>query len=337
MGKPIEKIAHPEELGGCGSSDALQVFKEEDGSYNGYCYACKTYVKDPYAQHPEGYNPPPPSRKSPEVVQKEIKEALGLPIRAIPDRGLTQETCERFGTRVGLDTRNGQDIASHYYPYTNHDGEVDAFNVRICDPKKFFGIGQRKESNPFGWDKRLKTKALYITEGEIDAMSLYQILKESAKEWAVKNGKQWDDRYVPDIISLPTGASSASRVLSRLADTIEREYREVRIVFDNDEAGQNATQDAVKALDGRKFKLFVCTLPKKDVNECMLAGMSQDVIKACVYNASEKISGKVIRSNELRNLAKERPKMGSPWPWPTMTELTRGKRLGEVYYFGSGV
>ena len=336
MGKPIEKIAHPSELGGCGSSDALQVFQEEDGSYNGFCYSCKKYVHDPYAQHPEGYKPPLNSKKTPEQVQEEINDIRTYPVRAIPDRGILKDTCEHFDVRVGVSTANGTDIESHYYPYSV-DGEITAYNVRICDPKKFFGIGSRRNSLPFGWDNRAKTKALYITEGELDAMSLYQILKQSAQKWTQDKGKQWDDRYVPDIISLPTGASSASRVLAELADELERTYREVRLVFDQDDAGKRATQDAVTALGGRKIKLFVAMLPKKDVNECLQAGLEQDVIKSCVYNASEKISGKVLRSNELWNQAKERPKQGAEWPWQTLTDLTRGQRLGEVYYWGAGV
>lgn len=274
--------------------------------------------------------------RTPEEIKEQVKEIAEYPIRAIPDRGISLHTCEHFGVRVALDTANAETITSHYYPYYR-EGELDAFNVRICDPKRFFGIGNRKGCYPFGWHKRNRTKALYITEGEIDQLSLYEILYTSALEWSRKNGKEWSDRYVPDIISLPTGASSAGRVLAELADEIERDHQEVRLVFDQDEAGKRATQAAITALGGRNIKLFIAVLPKKDVNECLQAGLEQDVIKSCVYNASEKISGKVLRSNELWNQAKERPEQGAEWPWETLTNLTRGKRLGEVYYWGAGV
>jgi len=42
MSNCVEKLAHS-----CGSNDGLQVF-EEGGEYTGYCFACGTYVDDPY-------------------------------------------------------------------------------------------------------------------------------------------------------------------------------------------------------------------------------------------------------------------------------------------------
>lgn len=267
---------------------------------------------------------------------EQVQELAEYPIRAIPDRKISLKACEHYGVRVALDTANAETITSHYYPYYRGN-ELDAFNVRICDPKRFFGVGNRKGCAPFGWQARIGTKALYITEGELDALSLYDILRNSAEEWARKNGKDWNDRFVPDIVSIPTGASSAGRVLSEYADEIERTYKEVRLVFDNDDAGKKAVRDSIKALGGRGFKLFTGVLPKKDINECLMAGLARDVINSVVYNASEKISGRVIRSNELWNQAMERPVQGAPWAWQGLSDLTRGKRRGEVIYFGAGV
>ena len=42
----IEKLSHS-----CGSSDGLQVFADEDtGKVSGYCFACSTYVPNPYGE-----------------------------------------------------------------------------------------------------------------------------------------------------------------------------------------------------------------------------------------------------------------------------------------------
>ncbi len=337
MGKTVEKIEHSVEVGGCGSSDGLQVFQEANGSYNGYCYSCNTYVRDPYSQYPKGHRPPPARQHDPEKVKQQVQEILECPIKGIEDRGIRQSTCEKYGVRVGVSQKDGETITTHFYPYVTADsgGEVQGFNVRVVDGKKFFAVGNRKNALPFGWNNRKGGRRLYITEGEIDCMSLSQVLEDSAREWVRKNGKEWTDMYIPDVISAP-GAGLLKQALSNLADTIEQEYAEVRIVPDNDDAGKKMVQDAVSALEGRDIKMFVANLPAKDVNELLVAGRQQDIVKSCVYNASEKISGKVIRSNELWNMARERPKMGAPWPWEEMTELTRGKRLGEVYYFGAG-
>ena len=51
MSHCVEKLPHK-----CGSSDALQVF-EEGGIYTGFCFACDTYIPDPYSNKPKGYKP----------------------------------------------------------------------------------------------------------------------------------------------------------------------------------------------------------------------------------------------------------------------------------------
>ncbi len=56
----IDKLPHS-----CGSSDALQTFEAEDGTYNGYCYACSTYVADPYGSgEPRKQSTKGPSKES---------------------------------------------------------------------------------------------------------------------------------------------------------------------------------------------------------------------------------------------------------------------------------
>ena len=59
MSSCIEKLAHE-----CGTSDALQVF-EDDGTFTGYCFACDTYVPDPYGDKPPEFRPQK-IKKSPE-------------------------------------------------------------------------------------------------------------------------------------------------------------------------------------------------------------------------------------------------------------------------------
>ena len=39
----LDKISHS-----CGTRKGLQVFEREDGTVDGYCFSCKTYVRHPY-------------------------------------------------------------------------------------------------------------------------------------------------------------------------------------------------------------------------------------------------------------------------------------------------
>lgn len=48
-GKPLEKLPHS-----CGTMKGLQTFLHDDGSIDGYCFACDTVVKDPYGDKPQG-------------------------------------------------------------------------------------------------------------------------------------------------------------------------------------------------------------------------------------------------------------------------------------------
>ena len=80
----IEKLPHT-----CGSRDGLQVF-QEDGKYTGYCFACGTYVPDPYNDKEEGYVPNV-HVKTDEDRQAEIAEIGTYQTVSIPTRKLKLE------------------------------------------------------------------------------------------------------------------------------------------------------------------------------------------------------------------------------------------------------
>ena len=70
MGQCLFKTAHS-----CGTTDALQVFEKEDGSVDGFCYACKTYVPDPLGGKTiEDFPVKKRLKKSKEEIEAEIKE-----------------------------------------------------------------------------------------------------------------------------------------------------------------------------------------------------------------------------------------------------------------------
>ena len=77
--------------------------------------------------------------------------------------------------------------------------------------------------SPFGWKQAITTgrKKLFICEGEVDAMSLFQILKDNA-------APQWS-HINPSVISLAHGASSAAKSLAPFLSQIN-EWEEVILV-----------------------------------------------------------------------------------------------------------
>lgn len=315
--KYVERLPHS-----CGTRRGLQVFLEEDGRYTGYCFRCHTHIKDPYADKEEGYTPPAPVVKTQEEIQKELNFVKSLPTEALPDLKLSKSTLEYFGIKLGFDRETASKVQTHFYPY-EREGEIVAYQARVVEQKKFFFIGNTHKIEPFGWRQALRAGGtkLFITEGQKDACALFQTLKSRAK----------DKTRDPAVISLPNGTKSVHS-LQPFMDKFSK-WKEVILCFDNDDPGQKAVDEFLKMYPEAK----VATLPLKDAHDMLMEDRGDELFRACVFDAKHKLSDKLVRSSSLWDLASERPQEGFSWPWPSLTNLTRGIRRGEGYYFGAGV
>lgn len=319
MTKCVEKLPHS-----CGTSDGLQVFHNDDGSYSGYCFACSTYVEDPYKDKPKDYKPTV-IQKSPEQVRKELEEISGYTTVNLNDRKLKKEYLEYFGVKIGLSETDGITPVTHHYPYTK-DGDVIGYKCRLVNPKKMWVVGSIKEVDLFGWDKAVTTgaKKLYITEGELDAVSLFQIMKEYNK------GTPYE-AFDPAVVSLISGAGSALRDITRLLPKIKKVFKEIVLVFDTDEPGRKSAELVAKNIP----EVLLAELPLKDANECLVAGKSKAAYQAVVFNAQRPKNTRLVLGTSLHDEAKIPAEFGYSWPWKHLTECTRGIRLGETIYIGA--
>ena len=315
----IENLPHS-----CGSSDALQVWEDGDG-YNGFCFSCNTYVPDPY----DGGTP------SKEVAseagkwerdKRRMAEAGELASLPLPERALEAWALEDYGVKVAVSQQDGVTPTAAYFP-VHKGGEPTGYKVRILDEKKMFGIGDCKKPDLFGWDRAVANggRKLFITEGEFDALALYQTLVE------YQSGTKWEE-YKPSVVSLANGAASAGRDLARHADKIRRQFKEVVLVFDMDEAGDEAVKAAMQALP----LATRAQLPAKDANECILTGRNKGLVKAVLFNSAPPKKTKFVTLDNYEEQILSKPKMGLSWPWPKLTALTRGIRTGETIYLGAG-
>lgn len=322
--KCVEKLPHRTDK--CNSGDGLQVFLNDDGGYSGYCFACGTHVPNPYGDKPEGHKPKV-RIKTREEIEEEIREIRDeYSCHELPDRKLKREYLAHFDIRIGVSELDGTTPVSHYYPYTK-DGEVVGYKVRIIDGKKFFGLGDQKDVDLFGWQQAIGAgaKRLFVTEGELDAVSLFQIMKESNKgtPYAAFN---------PAIVSLPHGSSGAAKDLMKALPSIRKHFKEIALVFDMDEPGRKAALEVVKLIPDA----FVVELPAKDANECIMQGRNKAAYNACTFNAVKPKNTRLVSGNELHEAAKKPPEYGVAWPWKHITKATRGIRLGETIYIGAG-
>ena len=315
----LEKLPHS-----CGSLNGLQVFQHEDGRVDGYCFACKKMV-----EHPYGDNVPPPAVDKPRVTTKEdLDEINSFPIPDLTSlRGLRLDSLAHFGIKCAVSGVDGVSPEMVYFPYTQ-DGELSAWKLRVLAEKKMWAIGSMKGVELFGWEqaKLSGSKRLYITEGEFDAIALYQILKDSV------NGTKWES-MIPAVCSLPSGASSVAKVITKMAHKIRAMFPEVVYVPDMDKPGKEAADTFARLYPD----VLIAELPCKDVNECLLAGKGSECINAVKWKPNQPKNTRIVLGSSLKDVAKKKPQLGLPWPWDGLTKATRGRRRGEIIYFGAGV
>lgn len=317
----VEKLPHT-----CGSRDGLQVF-QEDGKYTGYCFACGTFIPNPYSDREEGYAPKV-HVKTEEESQAEIAEIGTYQTVSIPSRKLKHEYLNHFGIKTGVSRVDGSTPESVYFPYFDDAGKLLGYKARLLSPKMMWAVGTTRDAAPFGWHQALLSegKNLYITEGEFDAVALFQIIRESNKrnpEYA---------SWTPAVISVPSGASSLAKMLTKYGAQIRKQWQNVILIMDKDAAGKEAIEKALKVFPEAK----VAELPCKDVNQGLIDGISKQIQNAIVFRASKPKNTRLVNGRDLHEAAKKPPEWGFPWPWKGINEATRGIRLGETIYLGAG-
>lgn len=322
-GKCVEKLPHNTDK--CRSKDGVQVF-EDDGKYTGFCFSCGTFIPDPYGDHPEGYKPNIRVKTDAEIEAEiaEVRDDYGC--HDLPERQLKKQYLDYFGVKVGVNEADGVTPSSVFFPFTKA-GELIGYKARTLNPKKFWAIGTTKASDVFGWEQAKLTggKKLFITEGEFDAVALFQIMKEHNK------GTPYADLN-PAVVSLSNGAGGAVKQLTTILPEIRKHFKEIVLVFDSDEPGKRASGDVQRIIPDA----LVAELPAKDANECIKNGRSKAAYNACQFQASRPKNTRLVHGNTLHEKAKEPPKYGLSWPWKHITQATRGIRFGETIYIGAG-
>lgn len=263
----------------------------------------------------------------PASIVGKIEEMLSCPVRALDDRGITQETAAHFGTRVGLSQQDGQTVVSHFYP-RKVDGNLDGFNIRVVEGKRFYVV-KTSSNTPdlFGADACNKRgKKLFITEGHCDAMALYQILKSLS-------GPHYAHLH-PAVLSVSDGAKSVAAELSTTsARALIAEHESIVIVPDQDSAGKDFTSSCARIIPVSKLR--IASFSEKDPNAMLLAGKGEELKWAVLTETRPYRPTSIKTVDDIMEQALKMPTWGLSWPWPTLTQLTYGIREGEGYGFAA--
>ena len=286
----------------CGSSDALAIY--DNGGQHCFGSGCDYHVFG------DGETP---------MTTQELPKAkplnMGGVVAAIPQRRLSQETCSRFGVTVEYSSTG--EIQKHYYPYYNGEsGEVCAAKVRDVKTKGFHATGDMSGAGFFGQQQCSGNKYITITEGELDALSVYEMFN-----------KQYD------VVSLRSGASNAAKEIKEQLEWLES-YENIVICFDNDKAG-DAALEQVKDLFSPN-KLRICKLPVKDASDMLMANRVKDFTQAWWNAKVYRPDGIVAGTETWDTLVEKRQVKSIPYPWEGLNHITRGHRPYELVTITSG-
>ena len=287
----------------CGSSDAKALY--DDGQT--HCYACNTHGRI-------DKNTGEFMKAEPKVVKMEQMTNQTFTYSAITDRRISLETCRKYG--VGI-SRSGTVIDHHKYKYYNSSGDHVASKFRRTQDKAFWSEGTLGQCGLFG-EHMFNQPGKYITvcEGEIDAMSAFQLLGSKYASVSIKNG-----------------ATGALKNCKQSLEYLNR-FENIVLCFDNDAAGKAAATEVARLFEPNKCKII--NLEHKDANEYLKMGQREKFTQAW-WNAKTYTPAGIINLADLgESLYEETYSETCLYPWPKLNEKTYGMRTGELVCFTSG-
>lgn len=278
----------------CDSSDAYAI---DDNGW-GKCFSCDANIP----LDKKDYEP-----EEEYIVTKTYTQATPtkLTYRALVDRNVNVNTCERFG--VGF---NGADLV---FPYGS------AAKVRKGGQKDFTITGAWQANTGLFGQERFSGggKMIIITEGEIDALSAFQMM---------------DSKY--PVVSVRNGAKAALKDCKTNYEYLDS-FDSIYICFDNDDAGMQATKE-VSELFARKAKIVKLPNGVKDANDMLKDGRKTE-FSVAVWRAETFVPDGIIAGDSLYDEVMK-PIKGADvlYPFAELNKLTYGIRTGELVTITAG-
>jgi twinkle protein len=272
----------------CGSRDNAGLFSDN----HTYCFGCGHHTKG--------------DGSTPSIGRKRVEGLLhGVEIIPLMKRSISEETAKTFG--YGVVEYRGEPV--QVAPYFDADGTLIAQKIRTAD-KQIRWLGDPADALPFGAHAWQKTgRKIVVTEGEIDALSVSQVL-----------GNTWP------VVSIGCGAGAQIRKYMAKHRDYFNGFDEVVLMFDMDEPGREAVAVAAEVI-GPKAK--IATLPLKDANEMLVAGKVKELVDA-TWRAKKYAPEGIVELSEIRERVMAPRTMGLSYPWDSLTNLTYGIRTGRL-------
>jgi twinkle protein len=276
----------------CTSSDAFQMY--DDG--HGFCFSCGQSNK-----------------KQEQALAKETGRQL-LPdngpytFEYLPWRGLSKEVVSKYRISTKID-REGKPVSVGFvYP-------SGGIKTRYLHAKEFSWDGKNDKGGPalFGMDifPPASAKAITITEGELDAPSVYQMLGNGMPVVALR------------------GASAAKK---DCADAFEylNAFDKIILCLDADKAGKDAARQIAGLFDFNKVLQVPLDPTLKDANGYLEKGRDKEFRNAW-YAAKRYLPEGVVSDfaefDEIIDDFADKPV--TPYPFEILNAKEKGLRTGE--------
>ena len=292
--KWLDRGACPE----CGSSDG-NVRHSEGYSF---CFVCETR----FGESMQVETVIPMKRES------NIKTVGTL--GALTERSISKETAQKYNTDVKV---NGNMNTHHIYKYFDESGNNIGNKVRNVSTKDMWVEGSMTEALLFGQNIFAPNgKYITITEGEVDAMSAYELL---GSKWAC--------------VSIKTGAGSALRDCKKAFEYLDS-FDQIVISFDMDKQGREASEKVAQLYSPNKCKNM--HMEHKDANEYLQINKREEFTRAW-WNAQPYTPAGIVNLKDLKStLFEEEYCETCLYPWTKLNDKTYGMRTGELITFTSG-
>lgn len=261
----------------CPSSDAYCIYEDD----HGHCFSCN------YHYFPErGFD----------------LNDTEFTYEYLPARGISRETFRFYNGLTKLDGVGKPIELGFTYPSGSR-------KVRTLEHKTFRWVGDSK-AELFGIDKFAvgAHQSIIITEGELDALSMYQTL------------------HVPSV-SVRSASSAVSDVSAMRSQV--NSYERIYLAFDNDAAGEAATAEVARLFDYNKV-FHIKFSNRKDANEYLQHNEGDELLNL-FHNAGHFIPSTIVSSfDQFAKILTEEKPQGVSYPFPTLTKMTYGIRPGET-------
>lgn len=232
----------------------------------------------------------------------------------LANRGLREATLKKFRYQIG-ETASGQPC--HIAPYVDKDGAVVAQKLRLPGKQFTFTGNPQAVRQLFGQQTcQSGDRRVVVTEGEIDCMTVAQVLD---LKWPV--------------VSVMNGAGD-TKSIARNVDFLES-FQEVVFMFDGDEAGRQGARECAAMLSPGKAK--IAYLPDgADPNALLTSGRGAEITSA-IYNAKAYRPDGIRSLSDLVEEAVKPVEYGYSLPYPSLTKLTYGPKPGQLWIGAAGV